>query len=252
MENAKWRNIRAKFPTAFTSAKMRKMFVIMENMTEQLLQNLEVYAKSDTPLNIKSEISKFTMDIISSCALGIKTNTMKNENEELLGFGRKFFDDQWNVYNNSIVITIPRWILHKLNFRVMTKRTEEYFFNLFQRVIRNYRKENQVRRGDLADIILGLTEKHENQRDFSGKQPMEPINLDEFTSQCLVFLAASFETSSSTQTFALFELAKNPECQEKLRKEIIEVLAKHDDKITYDAVMEMKYLEKVVDGFFKR
>nr|WCC58092.1 cytochrome P450 [Pharsalia antennata] len=246
MENTKWKNVRTKFPAAFTSAKMRKMFVLMEKLSKQLKENLDTYATDGTPLDIKSELSRFTTDIISSCAYGIETNTMKNENDELLKQGRSFFDDQWNIYKNMLVITIPRQILVKFNFRIMTREFEKYFCNLFQNIL-NYRKEKQMKRGDLADILIRLTEKHEDQHDFSGKKPMDPIHLKEFVSHSVVFFAAGFETSSSTQTFALYELAKNPECQSKLRMEINEILAKHNNNVTYDAIMEMKYLEKVID-----
>nr|QYA71977.1 cytochrome P450 [Anoplophora glabripennis] len=246
MENGKWKNLRAKFPAAFTSARMRKMFLIMENLSKQLKDNLDAYAINGTSLDIKSEISRFTTDIISSCAFGIETNTMKRENDELLKQGRSFFDDQWNIYKNISVLTIPRHILVKLNFRIMTREFEKYFSNLFQNIMK-YRKEREIKRGDLADIIIRLTEKHEDEHDFSGKKPIDPINSNEFVSQMVVFFAAGFETSSSAQTFALYELAKNPECQSKLRMEINDILAKYDNKLTYDAVMEMKYLEQVVD-----
>lgn len=49
-------------------------------------------------------------------------------------------------------------------------------------------------------------------------------------------------------TFALYELALNPEIQEKMREEINAVLKKHDSKLTYEAMLEMKYLQMVIDG----
>nr|QYA71966.1 cytochrome P450 [Anoplophora glabripennis] len=246
MENAKWRSLRAKYPAAFTSAKMRKMFVIMEKMTKQLIENLEPHAVSGKSLDIKNELSRFTTDVISSCAFGLDTKTMKRENEELLKRGRHFFDDQWNVYTNTLVFTVPRYILKKFNFRLMPKEFETYFQDMFREVL-NYRKGKQLNRGDIADVLVRLTEKREDEHDFTGKKPMDPLNFEEFAAQAVIFFSAGFETSSSTQTFALYELSKNPECQEKLRDEINEVLAKYDNKITYDAVMDMKYLDKVID-----
>lgn len=61
----------------------------------------------------------------------------------------------------------------------------------------------------------------------------------------VVFFLAGFETSSSVATFALYELAINHDLQNRLRNEIEEVLAKYNDEVTYDSLMDMKYLDMV-------
>lgn len=43
-------------------------------------------------------------------------------------------------------------------------------------------------------------------------------------------------------SFLMYELAKNPDIQEKAYQEINEVLKKHDGKLTYDSVGDMKYV----------
>jgi len=63
-----------------------------------------------------------------------------------------------------------------------------------------------------------------------------------------VFLIAGHETSASTMSFALYELALHPEIQHRLRAEIMQVLKKHDGKLTYDGIKEMMYLDRVVSG----
>lgn len=49
-------------------------------------------------------------------------------------------------------------------------------------------------------------------------------------------------------TYALYELALNPAIQDRLRREINDVIERHDGKITYDGLMEMTYLDQVVYG----
>ena len=66
--------------------------------------------------------------------------------------------------------------------------------------------------------------------------------------QALTFLVAGYETSGSTLTFALYELAFHPEIQQSLRAEIQQVLSKHDGKLTYDGMQDMFYLDRVVSG----
>jgi cytochrome P450 len=69
-----------------------------------------------------------------------------------------------------------------------------------------------------------------------------------FVAQALTFLLAGYETSGSTMTFALYELALHPEIQQSLRAEIMQVLSKHDGKLTYEGIQNMSYLDRVVSG----
>ena len=66
--------------------------------------------------------------------------------------------------------------------------------------------------------------------------------------QALVFLVGGYETSASTLSLALYELAFHPEIQQSVRAEIRKVLSKHDGNVTYDGMQDMSYLDRVVSG----
>jgi len=63
-----------------------------------------------------------------------------------------------------------------------------------------------------------------------------------------MFFGAGFETSATTMSFCLYELALNPDIQDRLRNEIDTVLKKHGGSVTYEGIQEMKYLDKVISG----
>lgn len=63
-----------------------------------------------------------------------------------------------------------------------------------------------------------------------------------------MFFIAGFETSSTTMTFSLYELASNQNIQNKLRNEIETVIQRYDGKLTYEAIMDMPYLDQVING----
>lgn len=48
--------------------------------------------------------------------------------------------------------------------------------------------------------------------------------------------------------YNLFEIAKHSEVQNKIREEIQLVRQKHNDCITYEAILDMTYLDCVVTG----
>lgn len=65
--------------------------------------------------------------------------------------------------------------------------------------------------------------------------------------QCFVFFVAGFETSSSVQSFCLYELALNQDIQSRLIKEIDEKIGKNG-VLNYKVVQEMEYLDMVISG----
>jgi len=72
--------------------------------------------------------------------------------------------------------------------------------------------------------------------------------MDSLAAQAFVFFLAGFDTSSTTMTFCLYELSLHQDIQDRLQEEIDVVLQKHDGKLTYEAIQQMEYLDKVVSG----
>jgi hypothetical protein len=81
---------------------------------------------------------------------------------------------------------------------------------------------------------------------FAVNQP--GLTINEITAQVMVFFTGGFETTSTTMSFCLYELAKNKDIQCRLRSEMDTKLCPHGGQITYEAVMEMKHLDRVVSG----
>lgn len=67
------------------------------------------------------------------------------------------------------------------------------------------------------------------------------------TAQCFVFFVAGFETSSGALSFALYELARHKEIQEKLFEEITTATGVNGE-LNYDSLQKMTYLDQVISG----
>lgn len=57
-----------------------------------------------------------------------------------------------------------------------------------------------------------------------------------------------FETSSNVLAYTLYDLACNPEWQERTYDEIVSVLERHENKFTYEALQDMNLLDCGVHG----
>jgi len=68
------------------------------------------------------------------------------------------------------------------------------------------------------------------------------------TAQAVGFFIDGFETSSKALSFALHELAMNPDVQIKLREELQNCFEPNDGKIDYDNIRKCTYLENVLHG----
>jgi len=71
---------------------------------------------------------------------------------------------------------------------------------------------------------------------------------DELAAQATVFFLAGFETSSTVLSYALLELAANPDVQRKAQLEIDEAMSENNGVVSYDTLKDMKYLDWILQG----
>lgn len=67
-----------------------------------------------------------------------------------------------------------------------------------------------------------------------------------------LFFAAGFETTASTLSFCLYELAINQDIQEKLRQEVETVKTQCGGKLTAECLKDFNYMDMVLAGRTKR
>ena len=76
---------------------------------------------------------------------------------------------------------------------------------------------------DDATIFSKLLTAKMRSRDIDGSFTRRPLVDDEILSHAFLIFTEAFKTTSAMIQFLLYELARNPECQERLYEEIIEV-----------------------------
>jgi len=112
-------------------------------------------------------------------------------------------------------LPFPEVVL-KLPFPLMNRirRGQAYLDGLIYRMIAERRKDPRDR-GDLLSMLLAAVDTEEGPGGMTDKQVRD---------ECLTVMLAGHETSANALSFALWELAKHPEVQERLYRECRTVL----------------------------
>lgn len=244
IEGEQWRFMRNKLSPTFTSGKIKYMFLTMQEIGDEFVSCFDKYVEGGEPVDMKAMAQRFTCDVIGSCAFGLNCNSLKNEGSELLAMGDKVFKMSQLQMLKAFFVMSYRDLSLKLGLRQLPVEVTDYFMNVIQGTV-NHREKNNVVRPDFLQLLMQLKNKGtiEDHEDDSA----DKITMDQAAAQAFLFFFAGFETSSTALSFAIFELAHNPDIQEKTRAEVQRVLAAHGGHLTYDALKEMTYLEQVVN-----
>lgn len=245
IEGTKWRNLRAKLTPTFSSGKMKLMFPIMVECSIQLTKSMNSFCENKSAVDIKEILGCFTTDIIGCCAFGLDCNSFKEEDALFRKYGKKVMPSTRRQLIKAVFSFIFPSLATKIRLKLIDQDVSEFFIKMVKDTV-DYRERTSFQRNDFMQLLIDLKNNEEMKNKYDGKS----LTIEELTAQAFVFFVAGFETSSTTMAFCLYELAANPEIQEKLREEIRQVLRKHEDEITYDAVQEMKYMNQVLEGAF--
>ena len=265
LETERWRPMRAKLSPIFTSGKLKEMFPLIIECSKNMEPYLDKIAERGKYIECRDLAAKFTTDVIGSCAFGIDMNSISDKDSEFRIIGRKLFTPTFKTIVRDVCRQFLPGLYDVIGHKLQIEEVNEFLTNLIKDTI-NYRKENKIVRPDFVNTLIELKDHPEKLETismsfkinffFSQKNYKCHFNVFFFfteltdsmiASQAFVFFVAGFETSSSTISHALYELAQNQEIQDKLREEIREVYEKHGE-LTYDVIKNMKYLDKVLKG----
>lgn len=240
LDGPKWKQMRAKLTPTFTSGKMKFMFPTVVEVGERFVEVLKDLQRKESVLEegveVRELLARFTTDIIGSCAFGIECNSLKDPNAKFRKMGQKVFTQRPRRLLFGFAQAFPD-LARKLGVSFVPTDVASFFMDVVKETV-EYREREKVQRNDFMNLLI----------DLKNRNDTESLTLEQIAAQAFVFFLAGFETSSSTMSFVLYEMAVNQDMQRKVREEINEVLRKYDNQLTYEGVKELKYLQQILDG----
>lgn len=155
-----------------------------------------------------------------------------------------------NALRVMIQILFPK-LMRLVKIKSVDQDIEDFIISLVKTTL-DYRETNNVVRKDFFQLMIQLRNTGAIQLDDQWEtkivnESQKKLTINEMAAQSFIFWLAGFETSSTTMGFFLYEMARNEDIQNRVRKEIDEIIAQHNGEITFESINEMKLLEMCVD-----
>lgn len=156
-----------KLSPIFTSGKLKEMFPLIVESAGNLEKYLDEVIKKNEMVECRDLAAKFTTDVIGSCAFGINTNSLLDEDSEFRRMGKKIFAPTLKLMlGNTCKIIFPS-LYNVIGNMFRMKDVDDFFINLVSDTMK-YRKNNNIVRSDFINMLMELKE-HPEKMDNIGK-----------------------------------------------------------------------------------
>ena len=257
-----WRRSRAIISPSFTASKMKAMFPLMDQSLQLLDEEMAKVANSNEPIHIKDVYEKYTSTVIAKCAFASEINPFTNPDDPVIRTLNRFTD---LGLRPLMYFLFPNWFLDWIEFTLPHKPSFMYIAKLCRSVIEQRRATGSKGNQNFSDLLQLMMDAkmestpvkesipdHESHHMVEDQLQVKPdlatvtgvLEDDEIVANAILFFAAGFETSATTLNFATYCLARYPEVQEKLYREIKDTFG--GNKINYETLTGIAYLDAFI------
>ncbi|XP_076996612.1 cytochrome P450 3A12-like isoform X2 [Tamandua tetradactyla] len=236
-----WKRLRTLLSPTFTSGKLKEMFPIIGQYGDVLVKNLRKEAEKGKPVTLKDVFGAYSMDVITSTSFGVNIDSLNNPQDPFVQNVKKLL--KFNFLDPLIFLVSLFPFLtpffEAINVSLFPKDATDFFKNSVKKMKESRLKDNQNHRVDFLQLLIDS----QNSQETESHKALTDLEL---IAQSIIFIFAGYETTSSVLSFLMYELATHPDVQKKLQEEIDAALP-NKAPATYNALVQMEYLDMVVN-----
>ncbi|KAK7794156.1 hypothetical protein R5R35_005363 [Gryllus longicercus] len=249
----RWKHQRNAITPTFTSGKMKRMYELVAECGKFLLLALKREKLAGKPVEVYELAARYTTDVIAVCAFGIKGNNLEDPKAEFRRILRAVFEFSPRQAIAMATVFLAPKLTKLLRLKVIGHEVESFVTSTVEKAIKE-RENKNVQRNDLLDSLIQLMKygRISEGEEKVAHETSNKLSFDErdVCGQSFAFLTAGFETSATTISYALFEIAQNMDVQDKLRKELQN--ATSDGDFSYETLHGLKYLDMVMQETLRK
>ncbi|KAF2894283.1 hypothetical protein ILUMI_11888 [Ignelater luminosus] len=254
LKGDQWRDMRATLSPSFTGSKMKMMFGLMTNCAKQFVKYFKGQNENLVEVEMKDVFTRFTNDVIASTAFGISCDSLRDKENEFYLMGKKLTSFGGSFKDNLKAIgflLFPR-LMKALGSTLIDPKIDNFFRKIISDNIKE-REEKNIVRMDMIHLLMEAKKERSKTVDNSeeSRQKRE-LTEEDITAQAMIFFLAGFEPVATLMCFMAYELALNPNIQQKLQTEINDTLNDCNGTLTYEALTKMKYMDAIISESLRK
>ncbi|KAJ7870990.1 cytochrome P450 [Mycena olivaceomarginata] len=221
------RRMRTALNIAFTASAVRQYQELFENVARKISSKLE--ATSESVVDVCQVIGPGTLAAIAEVVLGRSVEELDEELVQLLStvLAQETRPTPSSVIANALSTLLPQLNLSLLPVFGLLRKARKLATRLGTQVIE-----------EKAAALEGGMDPGDDLYAYLLRQNTT-LTKEDIASQTCVLLVAGQDTTANTLTFGLLELARKPELQEKIRKEIHSMTnSSYDNKPLLNALIK--------------
>lgn len=241
LEDHKWKRMRQILSPVFSPSKIKSMQSMCTESIDTLIQNLIQLTdcgSGEAITDVQQYYGSFSVDMICSLVFGIKINSLRDPNNEIVRQIRRFFGKSVTL-KQLVILAFPVLMklfdVYLLNYEVL-----QYLNALTRRMLHQKREEGMSGR-DFINLLM----------DAKGADG-QSLSEEEIADQVILFFVAGYDTSAASLSAISYCLAMNPSVQHKLFREVEQFMqsrndaADHADELDGESMSELRYLDAVI------
>ncbi|XP_050439207.1 LOW QUALITY PROTEIN: uncharacterized protein LOC126844826 [Adelges cooleyi] len=241
MKGQKWKIMRSKISSVFTSSKLKNMHYQIKECSDQLMKNLEMNLIQSDVLEVRDIMGDYSTDVIGTCAFGLQLNAIVDKDSQFRKAGKAVFTATLRLLMRDVITYISPSFRKMLNFSDYPPEATQFFESSLNQTM-DYRRKNNIVRNDLVQCLM------QARQDLIINKLEPSVNYKEtdIAANAFITFLAGFETVSTTMSYCLYELALKNHIQDRVRDEILTAMSKHNSELNNDFLTELSYLEMVI------
>jgi cytochrome P450 len=235
-EGDEWRRQRPLVVRALDPAHLKRFFPTVVTACERLHHRWRVASADAHALEIRSVLTRYTVDVICSLAFGTDVATLERAEPDPL---QRHLDRIFAGFNRRLYAPYPWWRL----FKTPGDRRLEASMQEAARAVQVYidsaraqiaaRPELKTSPENLLHALLAATEE-------------ERLSENELVANVLTMLLAGEDTTAGTLAWSMHLLARNPHVQEAMRNEVRDVIGSAIAIDRFEATRALPLTEAVI------